>query len=84
MAFDFPDNRPLVTEGRTVTQPWLQWLQFVQNVVSAAYSSGPTAQRPAKGLWIGRTFYDTDLGYPVWVHAVKPAVIWHNAAGLAV
>jgi hypothetical protein len=80
---DYPDNFPLVDAQQIVTAPWRQWMQRVQNALNAVYGSGPTASRPAKLLWIGRSFFDTDLGHPVWVQSVNPAV-WVDATGTAV
>lgn len=80
---DYPSNMPVVSEDNGVTLPWSQWFQRVQNVVVAVYSSGTTAQRPTKLLWVGRSYYDVDLGKPVWVHSVNP-VVWHDASAAVV
>lgn len=47
------------------------------------FPSGPTASRPAAPL-IGSSYFDTDLGLPIWVKATSPAVVWVNAAGAQV
>jgi hypothetical protein len=60
---------------------WAGWFSIAQNILQAVSSSGTTATRPTKGLYIGQMYYDTTLGLPVWVHAISPAIIWHNAAG---
>ena len=62
---------------------WGQWFSLVTRFVNALKSSGPTANRPTDGLWIGRQFYDTTLNKPVFVSAVKPTV-WRDAAGTVV
>lgn len=80
---DYPNNFPMVGEDKTITNPWNQWFQRVQNAVVAVNGSGATAQRPVKLLWIGRSFFDTDLGQPVWVKSVNPAV-WVDATGTVV
>jgi hypothetical protein len=82
-SFEQPGDFPVVTESRYATQVWLQWFTRVHNAVASLYQSGTTANRPTALLWVGRMYYDTTLGYPVWVHSVKPAV-WHNAAGAVV
>lgn len=77
---EFPDNVPVVGDDNRSTAPWNHWFQRVQNVVTAAYGSGPTSERPDAYLWIGRRFFDTTLGKPVWVKSVKPTV-WVDATG---
>lgn len=68
-----------------LTPGWNAWLNWVDQLVGAMRQSGPTASRPSSGLWIGRQFYDTTLGYPVWVHSITAGVVvWHNGAGSAV
>lgn len=81
-GFGIPDDNLSDKAGPT-SMAWLQWFQRVQNVATALSQSGPTATRPATGLWIGRRYFDTDLGIPVWVSAVKPAV-WVDATGATV
>lgn len=80
---DIPDNFPVVGEDKRATFPWLQWMQRVQNVVNAVSGSGATADRPTRLLWVGRPFYDTTLGKPIWVATVNP-VAWVDATGAAV
>lgn len=80
---DYPDNSPIVSDDKRITTPWNHWFQRVQNVVLAAYSSGTTANRPTKLLWVGRFFFDTTLGKPVWVKSVGP-VVWIDATGTVV
>lgn len=66
-----------------MTVPWLSWVDRVHAAVSSLYQSGTTANRPTELLWVGRSYFDTTLGYPVWVKSVKPAV-WVSAAGVVV
>jgi hypothetical protein len=80
---DYPNNMPVVGDDKTVTLPWNQWFQRVQNVVVAVNSSGTTATRPTKLLWVGRPYFDTTLGKPVWVKSVGP-VVWVDATGATV
>ena len=82
-AFDFPDNAPVVDERRMVTSGWLQAMSRWHRAVLSVYDSGPTANRPTEGLWVGRQYQDTTLNKPVFVAAVKPTV-WRDAAGVVV
>jgi hypothetical protein len=85
---DIPDSMPLVDAQQRVTLPWLAWIQRAQNVVVALYSSGATADRPTKLVWVGRPYFDTTLGKPVWVKTYTPGapspVTWVDATGTTV
>jgi hypothetical protein len=79
-----PTSAP-TDENGVITPGWTAWLNWVHQLVSACRQSGVTANRPTSGLWIGRMYYDTTLGYPVWVHSITAGVVvWHNGAGAAV
>ena len=75
--FDYPSN------SQMVTSPWNQVFSRWQAIIATGQQSGTTANRPATGLWIGRQFFDTTLGKPVYVLSVKPAV-WVDGAGTVV
>jgi hypothetical protein len=77
-----PNGKPLDQQGNWLPS-WLQVFTLWGAVATAAREYGATTDRPTSGLWIGRQFYDTTLGYPVFVHSVGP-VVWHNAAGAVV
>lgn len=78
--FDFPSGSALVDESKNATLPWLQTFSRWQKVILSVRQSGTTANRPTSGLWVGRTYFDTTLGLPVWVKTVGPTV-WVTAAG---
>lgn len=80
---DFPANSPVVDSQGNASVPWYFTFARWQSITGSLQQSGPTSTRPKLNLWVGRMFYDTTLGYPVWVHSVRPTV-WHNAAGAAV
>lgn len=81
--FELPDNVPVTDSNGRTPVPWGQWFSRVHRIVLSAQASGATTNRPASMLWIGRTYFDTDLGIPVWVQSVKPTV-WVDAVGNAV
>jgi hypothetical protein len=83
MAFSLPDNSPIDDAGNKVDSSWLQWLSQVNSVVNAVTQSGTTAHRPTRLVWIGRQYFDTDLGIPIYVASVGP-VVWVDAAGSTV
>lgn len=80
MALGLPDNSPIAEESRLLGDRWRLWFSWVHTTVIAARQSGVTADRPTALLWIGRTYFDTTLGIPVWVQSVNPAV-WVDATG---
>lgn len=82
MALSLPDNSPIAGKEKAPI-PWLQWFTRINAFVNAGQQSGTTAQRPTTGVWIGRTYWDTDLGIPVYVASVAP-IAWVDAAGNSV
>lgn len=60
-----------------VTRAWSVWFDRIFAVVFAVGQSGTTAQRPTQGLWIGRPYFDVNLGYKVWWNGTA----WVNAGG---
>lgn len=54
-----PADWPKITNGA------LRFLGQLYRACSAVYESGPTASRPTGGLWIGRPYFDTTLGYGI-------------------
>ena len=83
-GFDYPAGSAVTDEGRMLTMTWRQTFSRWQRVITAVAQSGTTANRPTKLLWVGRTYFDTDLEIPIWVQAVEPAVVWCDATGAAV
>jgi len=75
-------NQP-VQNGDSVDRNWYSFFINVRNYINWNSQSGTTANRPTQFLMVGQQYYDTTLGYPVFVHSVSP-VVWHNAAGAAV
>lgn len=79
-GFDFPSNSVVVDPMRMVTPPWAAWVQRVHDIAVSLQQSGATTDRPTSVLWVGRRYFDTDLGIPVWVQSVRPTV-WVDATG---
>lgn len=59
---------------------WQQFFNLIVTLLGALTQSGTTAQRPIKVLWIGRTYFDTTLGIPIWYRGLT----WVNASGSVV
>ena len=79
-GFDYPDNAALVGDDKMATQPWSSVFSRWHTIIVSAQQSGTTAQRPTKVLWIGRRFFDTTLGKPVYLKSVGP-VVWVDGVG---
>jgi hypothetical protein len=62
---------------------WSAWFAQMQAIGFATSSSGATSARPTSNLWVGRFYFDTTLGIPIWCKT--PATpIWVNASGTPV
>lgn len=83
MSQGLPETDQLTDDQRFASRTWMQWLSWVHRVVSAVTQSGTTAERPDNLLWVGRTYFDTTLGKPVWLESVRPSV-WVDATGAPV
>lgn len=81
-------NTALVDDKSQVASQWKSWFQGVTFTVNAMQLSGTTAQRPTGAstagsspvLWVGRVYFDTTLGKPVWVKTASP-LVWVDATG---
>lgn len=67
-----------------VLPAWLSWFKSVFLLCFSVQESGTTADRPTSTLWVGRRYFDTTLGKPVWVKQVIPSVVWVDATGASV
>jgi hypothetical protein len=79
-----PINVPVVDKQGLQTPVWQAWFNSIYTWCQGMGQSGTTGSRPTKGLFIGRQYFDTTLGYMVSVKQVSPSVIWVNGAGTPV
>lgn len=63
--------------GGRVNQGWAQFFSTVSTLLMALTMSGTTPQRPTRLLWVGRPYFDTQIGIPIWYNGT----IWIDAAG---
>ena len=75
-----PPNQSPVQVKDIVQVRWQEYFTNVFNAIQSMQQSGTTAQRPSKGLWIGRQYFDTTLGYPVYLTSANPSV-WVDSQG---
>lgn len=62
-----------------VSRPWTAFFSQVFAICFAVAQSGITANRPTVGLFVGRPYFDTTLGHPVWWDGTE----WVDATGAA-
>lgn len=72
-----PPLRDLVDGDAGPTRPWSAWFSQVYTLLFATGQSGTTANRPTEGLWVGRPYFDTTLGLPIWYSGSD----WVDATG---
>lgn len=70
-----------ISEGKAlrVTREWSAYFDRVFAICFALSQSGTSAQRPTKGLWKGRRFWDETLGLPIYWNGSA----WRRADGTA-
>jgi len=78
-----PVKEPFNGPNGSISEPWLVWLNKLWMVAGSLDNSGVTADRPTKGLYVGRPYFDTTLGYPIWLKSVRPTV-WCKHDGTSV
>lgn len=83
-GFDMPSSTVGVQPDRHFETPWIGWFFRINAICQTLQQYGTTADRPTKGLWPGRVYYDQTLGKPVWVDQVGPPIVWHDASGAVV
>jgi hypothetical protein len=79
-----PLGQDITAKGGATASPWRAWLQALFTMTAPLGTNGTTAQRPVPSqqvpLYIGQMYFDTTLGYPVFVKSLNPTV-WVNGAG---
>lgn len=76
-----PSQREFQDENRKPTDQWIEFNSDVYRALVALQLSGTTAQRPLKGLYVGRPFFDTTLNRPIWYSVNNN---WIRADGVVV
>lgn len=70
-------NSATVDRNRYLEREWRTLFSNLTLTVGAMTASGTTANRPTDFLWIGRMYFDTTLGQPVWYDGTG----WVDATG---
>lgn len=79
--FDMPANEAVTDKSGNTSPRWAQWLTRVNVICNAVVSSGVTADRPTRLLWIGRRYFDTTLGKPVYLKTLGSPNVWVDGVG---
>lgn len=75
-----PNNRKAILYNIDYSQNWDNTTDLRALVpLGFITSNGTTANRPTQGI-TGQTYFDTDLGYPIWFNGTS----WVNATGQVV
>lgn len=75
-----PSQSKISEEGGMPNSSWVEYFSDVFKSVRALQNSGTTAERPTKGLYIGRPFFDTTINRPIWYTGTN----WIRADGSVV
>ena len=70
-----------------ITNEWYSFFNLISQTCYNTVQSGTTANRPNINtpiLWIGMQYFDTTLGYPIYLKSVTPVFVWVNGAGIVV
>lgn len=79
-----PATDVFTAKGERMSSLWQAWFNGIQQWLGPQGGFGTTAKRPTLNLYIGLQYFDTTLGYPVFVKRVSPSIIWVNASGTPV
>jgi hypothetical protein len=81
MNIQAPNNGDQCQDDKGVTPRWWNFFVKVADVLTALTQSGTTAERPTSFLWVGRFYFDTTLGKPIYW---KSSGVWVDATGATV
>lgn len=70
-------------DSANFTPAWMGWLSQAQTILQDASASGATTDRPQTQLYVGKPYFDTTLGIPIWMK-IPGTFTWVNAAGAIV
>ena len=78
-----PDSR-IVTKDGLLTFAWQAFMESINFWLGPVGNAGSTANRPTDTsrhpLYIGQAYFDTSLGFPVYVKSRNPTV-WVDGSG---
>jgi hypothetical protein len=75
-----PNQTAIADASGKVPASWQEFFSSLFKAVNGSQQSGVLLHRPTQGLWVGRPYFDTTLGYPVYLKSANPSV-WVDSAG---
>lgn len=79
-----PFSENTLNEDGMFSQGWVSWIEKLKLYGGSVSESGTTANRPSTRLFVGRPYFDTTLGKPVWVKTATGTPVWVDATGATV
>jgi len=83
-----PTDPRIDTKGNILDRVYQSWFQSIQTWLGPQGQAGATANRPTANVYVGLSYFDTTLGYPVFAKSATSAhpqvVVWVNGAGATV
>ena len=70
----------IVGDNKYPSKTMTVWISQASEFIFSLTSSGTTADRPVKRLFIGKTYFDKTLGHPIWYDGTN----WVDATGATV
>lgn len=78
-------TRPVIDQqGNVLDRLYQAWFGGIQQWLGPIGQTGATSARPTNNLYIGLSYFDSTLGYPVFVKQISPSIVWVNASGTPV
>ena len=81
-----PAQSPMMDKDGNLGLDWASFLHSLQQTAFGLSRSGPTTSRPTStldGRWIGMPYFDTTLGFEIYLKSVNPDV-WVRYDGVSV
>lgn len=75
---------PMFDAHGNFTPSWQGWFSQAQTILTDCSNSGPTTARPTQTQYVGKKFFDTTLGIPIWMKTPGSSPVWVNASGVPV
>jgi hypothetical protein len=80
-----PPTNQIADQQGNVTPGWQPMFSAAIQILQALTLSGTTANRPTKFIWVGRPYFDTTIGKPIWAKSwAAGTTSWVDATGGAV
>lgn len=75
---------PIMADATHMTPAWAGWFSAAQILLQDLGASGTTSSRPTTNLYVGKPYFDTTLGVPIFLKTAGASPVWVNGVGTAV